>query len=135
MMMLLTNIEALSNTRQVPDRFDGNFGDGNFTSLVDTNLAIGDKSAFSDTVLKFWNFHVCSGDGNGRSDLNIILVHGFFVQPGREMTVRVHGHNLLGITPLREGSDLCSRLSVSEVWLMSDVEVLAGDGQSIVDGV
>ena len=131
----LTNVETLSNTRQVPYRLDCDLGDRNLTSLVDTNLAIGNEPAFPYTLLKFWHFHVCSGDGNGRSDLNIILIHGFLVQPGCEMAVWVHGHNLLWVAPLRERTDLRGRLSVSEVWLVCDVEVLAGNGQSIVDGV
>jgi len=51
------------------------------------------------------------------------------------MSVWIHGYDLLWITPLRERTDLCSRLGVSEVWLVSDVEVLACYSQSIVDGV
>lgn len=135
MMMPLTNIEALSDTRQVPYRLDGNFGDGNFTSFVHTDLAIRNKSAFSYTLLKFRHLHVCSCDGNGRSDLNIILVHSFLVQPGCKMAVWVHGHDFLWVTPLRERTNLCGRLGVSEVWLVGDIEVLACYGQSIVDGV
>ena len=80
-MMPLTNVEALSNTRQVPYRLNCNFGDGNFTSLVDTDLAVRDKSAFPYTLLEFRHLHVCSGDGNGRPDLNIVFVHSLFVQP------------------------------------------------------
>ena len=49
------------------------------------------------------------------------------------MTVRVHSHNLLLVTPLWERTDLCGRLSVREVWLVTNIEVFACYGKSIVD--
>ena len=131
----LTNVETLGYPRKIPYGLNSNFSDGDFTSLVDADLTVGYKTAFPYALLKFWNFHVSSGDGDGRSDLNVILVHGLLVQPWREMTVRVHGHNLLLVAPLWKWSNLGSRLSVGEVRLVSDVKVLACYSQCIVDGV
>jgi hypothetical protein len=51
------------------------------------------------------------------------------------MTVRIHGHDLLRVAPLRERSNLRSRLSVGKVRLVSDVEVLAGYSQGIVNRI
>lgn len=76
-----------------------------------------------------------SGDSNGRSNLNILLLHNVFVQPWRKMSIRIHGDNLLLVAPLREGTDVCSRFSVGKVWLVVDIEVLAGYGKSVIDAV
>lgn len=131
----LTNVETLGYSGEIPHGLNGNFSDSDFASLVDADLAIGYKTAFPYAVLEFWNFHVSPGDGYGRPDLNVILVHGLLVQPWCEMTVRVHSHNLLLVAPLREGTNFCSRLSVGEVRLVSDVKVLACYGKGVVDGI
>lgn len=78
---------------------------------------------------------MCTSDGDSRSNLNVILIHGFFEQPRSQVTVRIHSHDLLLVGPLREGSDLCSGFSVREVRFVGDVEVLACYSKGVVDGV
>ena len=51
------------------------------------------------------------------------------------MTVRIHGNNLLWISPCWEGTDLGGRLGVGEVGLVGDVEVLARHGKRVINGV
>jgi hypothetical protein len=51
------------------------------------------------------------------------------------MSIWIHGHNLLLVAPLWERTNFGSGFCVGEVWLMGDVEVLAGDGKSVVDGI
>jgi hypothetical protein len=45
----------------------------------------------------------------------VSLLDGVFEEPRGEMAEGVHGHDLLGITPLGEWSNRDSRLSVGEV--------------------
>jgi len=51
------------------------------------------------------------------------------------MAIWIHGNNLLWVPPCWEGADLGGGLSVGEVGLMGDVEVLACYGKRVVDGV
>jgi hypothetical protein len=51
------------------------------------------------------------------------------------MAIRIHCNNFLWVAPLRERSDLRSRLCVGEVRLVSDVEVFACYSKRIVYGV
>ena len=51
------------------------------------------------------------------------------------MTVWIHSYNLLLVAPLWEGTDLRRGLSVGEIRLVSNIEVLAGDGERVVNGV
>lgn len=51
------------------------------------------------------------------------------------MTVGVHCDNLLLVVPLWEGTDVGSGFSVSEVWLVCDVEILASYSKRVVDGI
>lgn len=130
-----TNVEALSYSRKIPHWFNRDLGDGNLASFVNTDLTIGHQPTFPYAVLELRHLHVSSRDGNGGSDLHIILVHDILVQPWCEMAIRIHSHNLPLVAPLRERANLGGRLRVGEVWLVGDVEVLACYGKSIVDGV
>ena len=49
------------------------------------------------------------------------------------MTVRIHGNDLLLVIPLREGPNVRGGLSVGEVGLVGDIEILAGYSQRIVN--
>lgn len=49
------------------------------------------------------------------------------------MTIGVHGHDLLLVAPLWEGTDLRGWLGIGEVWLVGDVEILACHGKSVID--
>lgn len=51
------------------------------------------------------------------------------------MAVGIHGDDFLLVAPLREGPDLGRGFGVCEVWLVGDVEVLACNSKSIVDGI
>lgn len=51
------------------------------------------------------------------------------------MAVGIHRYDFLWIAPLWEGADLCCRLSVGEVRLVSDVKILACYSQRVIDGV
>ena len=112
-----------------------------YKSLLTSNLAAlqnlgsAKKAAFLYTVLELGHLHVSSCNSNGGSDLHVILVHDIFVQPRCEMAVGIHSHNLLLVAPLRERTNFSGRLSVCKVWLVRDVEVLAGYSKGIVDGV
>ena len=130
-----TNVEALSDSREIPYWFNGDLGDGNLACLIDADLAVRHESTFPHAVLKLRHLHVSSRDGDGGSDLHIILVHDILVQPWCKMAIRIHSYNLLLVAPLRERTNLGGRLCIGEVWLVGDVEVLACYSKSIVDGV
>lgn len=130
-----TNVETLSDSREVPYWFNRNLGDGNLACLVDADLAVRHEPTFPHAFLELRHLHVSFRDGDGGSDLHIILVHDILVQPWCEMAIRIHSHNLLLVAPLWERANLGCRLSVGEVWLVGDVEVLACYSKSIVDGV
>ena len=74
-------------------------------------------------------------NGNSRSDLNIFFVHSLLEQPRCEMSVRIHCNDLLLIVPLRERPNVCSGLSVGEVGLVRNVEVLAGYSERVVNRI
>jgi hypothetical protein len=130
-----TDSKALGDTGKIPHRLYSDLCYRNFARLVDTDLAIWNKTAFLDTGFKLRELHVRPGDGDSWANLNVVLVHDVFVQPGRKMTVWVHSNNLLPIVPLRERSNIRSRLGVCEVWLVGNVEVLACHGEGVVDGI
>jgi len=46
----LVNAEALGNTRKIPDRLDGNLGDGKITMLVQADLSIGHTEGDSESA-------------------------------------------------------------------------------------
>jgi hypothetical protein len=131
--ILLTNVEAFGHAREIPYWLNSDLGNSNISHFADANLAIDGDAAFFHTVLHLWHLHVGTGDGNGRPDLDIVLVHCLLEQPWSEMTIRIHSYNLLFVAPLWERSNLRSRFGVGEVWLMGDVEVLACYGKRIVD--
>jgi len=133
--MPLTDVEAFSYSWEVPHGLNRNLCDSNLACFVDADLSIRHQTTLSHTFLELGQLHVCSCNGNGRPDFNIVLVHGFLVQPGCKMAIGVHCHNLLPVAPLGEGPNLCSGLSVGEIGLVGDVQVLAGYGKSVVDGV
>jgi hypothetical protein len=74
-------------------------------------------------------------DGNSGTNLDILLVYVIIVQPRGQMTQGIHGNDLLGVGPLREGANGCGRLSVSEIGLVINLEVLNCDGKSVVDTI
>ena len=76
-----------------------------------------------------------SGNGYCWPNLYVFLRNDVFEEPGGKMTERIHGDDLLRVTPLREWANVGSRFRVGEVWLMVDVEILAGDGESVIYGV
>lgn len=47
--------------------------------------------------------------------LTVMLLDSVLEEPGRQMAPGIHSDNLLGISPLREGANLSSRLRVGEV--------------------
>ena len=47
--------------------------------------------------------------------LTILVLDGFREQPRSQVTPGVHGHNLLPVAPLREGTNFSSRFRVGEV--------------------
>jgi hypothetical protein len=51
------------------------------------------------------------------------------------MTPRIHGNDLFGISPLREWTDLSRWLRVGEVGFVIRIQLLAGNGESVVNGV
>lgn len=91
-------------------------------------------------------------DGNSRSDVNCDLSEwtysrdGFFLltavfvddileETRRKMSPRVHGHNLLLVSPLWERANGHSWFRVGEVRSVVGLEFLACNCQSVVDGV
>lgn len=83
--------------------------------------------------------------------LTVVLLDSVLEEPGRQMAPGIHSDNLLGISPLREGANLSSRLRVGEVgstinefmcWFrrqngspMLEIKLFASNSQGIVDGV
>src|SRR4051794_4518545 len=51
------------------------------------------------------------------------------------MAKGVHGKDFLLAVPGREGPDRCRGFGVGEVWFVFKVEIVAGDGEGVVDGV
>ena len=51
------------------------------------------------------------------------------------MSKWVHGDDLAWVAPLRKGTNRHCRLSVRVIWLVINVELLAGDSQAMVERV
>jgi len=51
------------------------------------------------------------------------------------VTQGIHGDDLLGVGPLREGTNSRGRLSVSEIGLVINLEVLNCDSKSVIDTI
>jgi hypothetical protein len=51
------------------------------------------------------------------------------------MTIRIHSHDLLLVAPLWERSNLCGWFGVGKVWLVGNVEILAGYCKCVIDRV
>lgn len=60
------------------------------------------------------------GKRRGRT---ISLLNGVLEQPWGEMAERVHGHDLLGITPLGKWPNCDGGLRVGEVWSIRELVV------------
>lgn len=74
-------------------------------------------------------------DGNGGTNLDILLVYVIIVQPRGQMAQGIHGDDLLGVGPLREGANGRGRFSVCEIGLVINLEVLNCDSKSVVDTI
>lgn len=74
-------------------------------------------------------------DGNSRTNLDILLVYVIIVQPRGQVTQGIHGDDLLGVGPLREGTNSRGRLSVSEIGLVIYLEVLNCNSKSVIDTI
>jgi hypothetical protein len=131
----LTDAESFRYARQVPHWLDGDFGHGKFSFLVDTNLAVWHQSTSLDALLELWKHHVCLCNSNGRPDLNILIVNVVLELPRRNMAQRIHRNDLLDSRPLRKGANDFCWLGIREIRLVVQIEVLAGDCQSVIDGI
>lgn len=46
----------------------------------------------------------------------VILSNDVFEQPWRQMSIGIHSHDLVSVTPLRERSNIDGGLRVGEIW-------------------
>jgi hypothetical protein len=120
----LTDSESLRDTRQIPHRLNSKLGDRELAKFVNDDLAVHLQSAFFDGILELRQAHMRLGDGDGGSDLHALLVNVLLVEPRGQMTVRVHGNDLLGVGPLRERANSNRGLSVCEVGFVVGLELV-----------
>lgn len=81
--------KSFRDSRQVPNWLHSELRDREFASCVETNLAIRYQSTRLDTLLKFRDLHVCFGNGNGRSYVDVFLLNDILEKPRRKMTCQV----------------------------------------------
>jgi hypothetical protein len=132
---ILTNVEAFGHPRQIPYGLNSDLSDSDLARITDANLAVNLDPTLFHTILHLWHLHVCTRDGNGGTNLNIVLVHGLLEKPRGKMTVWIHGYNLLLVAPLWERANLRSRFGIGEIWLVCNVEVLACYSEGVVYGI
>jgi len=127
--------KSFSNAGKVPNGLNSKLGHVKLASGVETDLAVRNKPALPDTVFKLGQLHVSSCHCNGRSDFDVFLVHQVLEKPRSQVTKRIHRHDLLGVRPCREGTNVSSRLRVGEIRLVISVELLGTNGERVVDTV
>lgn len=131
----LLDSKPFGHPGQVPDGLDGEFGHAELTTLVDADLAVGLQSPRSDALFQFRDFHVGLGNCDCWSDVDVLVLDYVIEQPGCKMAEGVHGDDLLFAVPCRKGTDAHRRFSVGEVRFVSQVQMVAGDGQGVVYGI
>lgn len=78
---------------------------------------------------------MCFGDGDGGPDLDVLVADDGAEEPRGKVADGIHGDDLARVGPGGEGADGDGGLGVGEVRPVIDVQVLAGDGEGVVDGV
>ena len=129
---LHTNAETLCHPGEIPNRLNRKFRDCQLAGLIETNLSIRHKSTSVNALFQFWKFHVSFRNRNRRPNVDVLLMDYVLEQPRGEMAERIHRHDLLRISPLRERTNVGSWFSVSEVGFVFDIEILAGNSQSMI---
>ena len=64
-----------------------------------------------------------------------LLIHEILEDPRNLMAPRIHGYNLLGISPLRERANVDGGLGVGEVRLVVWIQLLTRQSQRVVNRV
>lgn len=115
-----------STIQRIPHRLNSKLGDRELAKLVNDDLAVHLQPAFLDGILELRQAHMRLGDGDGGPDFHSLLVNVLLVKPRSQMTMWVHGNDLLGVGPLRERTNSDCGLSVCEVRFVVGFELVDG---------
>src|SRR6516165_3502362 len=108
-----TRAETFRDSRQIPDRIDGDLDNGDGAILVH-HLTIAGETSDCERILDFMNIETCPGDGDRWPDIQPF--RNFRGEGFRcEMSPRVEGDDATGILPLRKRADIGGGVGIGKI--------------------
>mmetsp|Transcript_362 Transcript_362/g.984 ORF Transcript_362/g.984 Transcript_362/m.984 type:complete len:286 (+) Transcript_362:625-1482(+) len=130
---ILRDPETLSDTWEVPHRLDGGLRD-KALPICHQHFAVCHQPPLSESFPALRQLDVCFGHCDGGTDVvPPVEPRGESFRDG--VSVRVEGHDTLGVMPSRERSDLCNRSGHAQLWKVVFVHIFGDHCKGAINRV